>query len=161
MSAPERLAILNAKTVRWDTGAGGISENTWENVAGALGLCSRDGAMTARAILLQDPQNIRALIGRLMGVTMRFNLAIEQRVALVTRIVREEIQPNHCGNCDGRGEAMIGTKKVVCPTCGGTGLRRRRFAPSEEAAAHVVSTTISMWLSDALSHFARESDDAD
>ena len=160
MGAPERLAILNAKTVHWDTGEGGVHENTWENLAGALGLCSRDGAMTARAILLLDPQSVRSLIGRLMGVTMRFNLASEQRVALVTRLVREEIQPNRCGNCEGRGEAMLGAQKVVCPVCGGTGLRRRRFAPSEEAAAHAVSTTISMWLSDALSHIAREEDDA-
>lgn len=159
MGSPENLAILNAKTVKYDTGSGGgIPDLTWENMAGALGMCSAPAAMAARAILLHDPQSIRQLVGRLMGQTMRFDLGIEQRRSLVLRIVREEIHPDHCGTCGGRGEAMVGEVRVVCPTCSGSGRRNVGFAHNEEAPAGAVSATLSMWLSEALACVAREGD---
>lgn len=157
MGAPEQLAKLNPKSCRFDTGSGGgVPDLTWENMAGALGMCSVDSATAARAILLQDAQAIRLLVGRLMGVTMRWQMTMEQRYALVIRIVREEIHPDHCATCGGRGEAMIGDLREVCPSCHGSGLKKSTWTQIEAPAADAVSAVISGWLSEAMGHVSNE-----
>jgi len=162
MGAPEILGKLNPKTCSFDAGiGGGVPTLTWENIAGALGYCSTEAAMTARAILLHDPDSIRKLIGRLMGVTMRWSLDQDQRLVLVTRVVREEIHPDHCWNCGGRGDAMVGAVKAICAPCGGSGRNASHWSKAEAPAADAVSGCISMWISEAMRHVGNELHDLD
>jgi hypothetical protein len=118
---PEKLTILNAKTVKFEPGSRGIPVVTWETIAGGLAKCSDfQYALIVGKWAGDEQQRHRAFkywLVRCYDQGWHLIPGIIERFAATT--LAEYFDPRTCVTCNGVGEVKVGPKVVTCEACQG------------------------------------------
>ena len=118
---PERLTMLNAKTVNFEGGSRGIPVITWEDIAGGLAnVTDFQYALICGKFAGDETQKHRAYgywIVRCYSMGWNMVPGVVERFAATT--LAEYFDPRICATCNGVGEVRIDTKIVSCETCKG------------------------------------------
>ena len=124
MTVAERMSDLVPAGSRLEMHVDGTPffDAPWEDIAHALGACSSEGAELLRFMYAGEAHSGRAVMGRLQGYLLGFELEGQMRLTVADLALRVYVAPPLCQGCAGHGFYMRGPQVVSCAACGGTGM---------------------------------------